>query len=337
MYKCRKDSLTGLLDKIAEKYELFVPVKREKDRVSSFEKYRGDVYLDRNADKGVKELFFPQTEEIARFCTEGGLTVKEAEPQNDDFAVFGARACDIRGLELLDLVFLSEPSDALYAKRREHGVIISAACDNPSEACFCTCFGIDPAKSGDISAVSSGDSYYFEILTAKGKKLDQIFASVCVTAEADEIEKEREKLRKKAASTPAAAAGARLPEKTTEELFELPVWEKLSSHCLGCGSCTFVCPTCQCYDIKDIKTKDGAVRCRVWDSCMYSDFTKMSAGQPRLTQKERFRQRFMHKLVYFRELYGEYGCVGCGRCVYKCPVSMNMIKVIKEPGISKNE
>ena len=32
---------------------------------------------------------------------------------------------------------------------------------------------------------------------------------------------------------------------------------------------------------------------------MYSDFTKMSAGQPRLTQMERFRQRFMHKLVYY--------------------------------------
>jgi hypothetical protein len=32
---------------------------------------------------------------------------------------------------------------------------------------------------------------------------------------------------------------------------------------------------------------------------MYSDFTMMSAGQPRLTQKERFRQRFMHKLVYY--------------------------------------
>ena len=32
---------------------------------------------------------------------------------------------------------------------------------------------------------------------------------------------------------------------------------------------------------------------------MYSDFTLMAGGQPRLTQKERFRQRFMHKLVYF--------------------------------------
>ena len=100
--------------------------------------------------------------------------------------------------------------------------------------------------------------------------------------------------------------------------------------CLGCGTCTFVCPTCQCYDIRDFNTGDGVVRFRCWDSCMYSDFTKMSAGNPRLTQLERFRQRFMHKLVYFpANNNGEYGCVGCGRCLAKCPISMNIVKVAK--------
>ena len=70
---------------------------------------------------------------------------------------------------------------------------------------------------------------------------------------------------------------------------------------------------------------------------MYSDFTKMSAGQPRLTQKERFRQRFMHKLVYYPENNGGlYSCVGCGRCVKKCPISMNIVKVMKTVG-GKND
>ena len=72
-------------------------------------------------------------------------------------------------------------------------------------------------------------------------------------------------------------------------------------------------------------------RFRCWDSCMFSDFTKMAHGNPRLTQKERFRQRFMHKLVYFPENNnGEFGCVGCGRCLVSCPISMNIVKVMKK-------
>jgi ferredoxin len=64
---------------------------------------------------------------------------------------------------------------------------------------------------------------------------------------------------------------------------------------------------------------------------MYSDFTKMAHGNPRTSQVERFRQRFMHKLVYYpANNEGIFGCVGCGRCVAACPVSKNIAGVIRE-------
>ncbi len=119
----------------------------------------------------------------------------------------------------------------------------------------------------------------------------------------------------------------------TKALFDRPEWKSLSEACLGCGTCTFVCPTCQCYDIQEFNNGKTVRRFRCWDSCMYSDFTKMSAGQPRPTQLERFRQRFMHKLVYHPDNHeGTFGCVGCGRCLQKCPIHMNIVKVIKELG-----
>ena len=77
----------------------------------------------------------------------------------------------------------------------------------------------------------------------------------------------------------------------------------------------------------------GVIRYRCWDSCMYSQFTRMAHGNNRNTQKERFRQRFMHKLVYFPENNdGVFSCVGCGRCLAKCPISMNIVKVMKTVG-----
>ena len=113
----------------------------------------------------------------------------------------------------------------------------------------------------------------------------------------------------------------------TEALFNRPEWKSLSESCLGCGTCTFVCPTCQCYDVQEFNTGKTVRRFRCWDSCMYSDFTKMSAGQPRPTQLERFRQRFMHKLVYFPDNNdGQFGCVGCGTVFAEVPDSYEHCK-----------
>ena len=120
-------------------------------------------------------------------------------------------------------------------------------------------------------------------------------------------------------------------------LFDSEIWDELSQACLGCGACTFVCPTCQCYDIEDYDTGHGIQRFRCWDSCMYSDFTLMAHGNPRTSKLERFRQRFMHKLVYFPQNNGGvFSCVGCGRCVAKCPVSLNIAKVINALGVKEH-
>ncbi len=175
--------------------------------------------------------------------------------------------------------------------------------------------------------------------TEKGSELLKSLSSLleecsdeAVVAQKSSIAKVMDKLPLKDLSTDAFGGGK------TKELFDDPAWDELSSSCLGCGTCTFVCPTCQCYDIKDFNTGNGVIRYRCWDSCMYSEFTKMAHGNNRLTQKERFRQRFMHKLVYYPENNeGLFSCVGCGRCLAKCPISMNIVKVMKKIGGNKGE
>ena len=248
--------------------------------------------------------------------------------------MFGVRACDVRSFDILDRVFLSEPADSYYAQRRAAACIISLACGRPEETCFCTAFGIDPADpGGDVTCWQADGFLYWQPNTEKGSALTDALPML-ENSDETPVEEMKGVIRNIAGSLPFGKLNlSAFGSGKTQTLFKRPEWQTLSESCLGCGTCTFVCPTCQCYDIQEFTGGKTVRRFRCWDSCMYSDFTRMSAGQPRPTQMERFRQRFLHKLVYFPDNnQGIFSCVGCGRCLRKCPVHMNIVKVVKTIG-----
>jgi len=342
MRKCSLEKINDIFAAIAKNAALYLPVDQT-DGSAAYKKWEeGTVWSNAlNTVRSPKDFFFPQTEDLMRFKTEGKtVQLEDIRTEAEAFVVFGVRACDVKSFDILDRVFLTEPADSFYANRRNHGVIVSLACTRPVETCFCKTFGIDPsAPAGDISAWKTESDIFFEANTEKGKALLHTLSELteecddgAVAEQKAKINAVMEKLPLKDLSTKGFGGGK------TAELFDAPEWDELSSACLGCGTCTFVCPTCQCYDIKDFNTGNGVIRFRCWDSCMYSDFTKMAHGNNRLTQKERFRQRFMHKLVYYPENNdGLFSCVGCGRCLAKCPISMNIVKVMKKIGGNKGE
>ncbi|MCI5924142.1 MAG: 4Fe-4S dicluster domain-containing protein [Oscillospiraceae bacterium] len=336
MKKLSLEKLPELFTAIAERETLYLPVDAESG--ARFERYSEGKTLstELNTIRSAKDFFFPQTENLAEFRMEGkSIEVIDPRTETEDFVVFGVRACDARSFSILDKVFLADPVDTYYKNRREHGTIVSMACTRPHETCFCQTFGIDATDpEGDVAAWKTGDAIYFDAKTEKGAALLAAFSDLLSDADSDAVNAQKEETKKILAKLP-------LKDLTTDgfggdvmmEKFNAPEWKSLSEACLGCGTCTFVCPTCQCYDIKDFNTGHGIKRFRCWDSCMYSDFTKMAHGNPRTSQLERFRQRFMHKLVYFpANNEGEFGCVGCGRCLAKCPISMNIVKVMKTLG-----
>ena len=335
MFKCSIDSLNSVFAKIAENASLYLPADNSEGK-AVYTKWENGVEWSNslNTVKSPKDFFFPQMEDLMAFKVEGkNIEVKDLRNESEDFVVFGVRACDVKSFDILDRVFLTEPYDSYYASRREHGVIISAACTRPSETCFCQTFGIDCTNpGGDIAVWKTENEVFWQANTDKGAELiKKLGLEECgdeaVSAQKAKTAEIMKKLPLANLVTDGFGGGK------TKELFDRPEWKTLSESCLGCGTCTFVCPTCQCYDIKDFNTGNGVVRFRCWDSCMYSDFTKMAHGNNRLSQVERFRQRFMHKLVYFPENNeGIFGCVGCGRCLAKCPISMNIVKVMKKIG-----
>ena len=337
MKKLSINKLNELFAAVAEKQALYLPVNNEAGQ-AEFTAWKQGVEMSRalNTTRSAKDFFFPQTENMMEFKVEGKtIEVIDTRSETEDFVVFGVRACDARSFTILDKVFLADPVDTFYANRRAHGTIVTLACTRPTETCFCSAFDIDPANpEGDVAAWMTETDLYLKALTEKGTALLDGIAGLLEDADESAVDAQKKAIGEIMTKLPLQnlPLDAFKPEKMLE-FFDDPSWKSLSESCLGCGTCTFVCPTCQCYDIKDFNTGHGVKRFRCWDSCMYSDFTKMAHGNSRLSQVERFRQRFMHKLVYFpANNNGEFGCVGCGRCLSKCPISMNIVKVMKTLG-----
>ena len=334
MKKIPFSALNQLFAAMAELNHLYIPADDAKGQ-AQFTHWSEGMALSAklNTVRSAKDLFFPQVENLVNFKMTGKkIEVIENRDPAEPFTVFGVRACDCRSFDILDRVFLDEPADTYYQTRRENGTVITLACSRPSETCFCTAFGIDAADpAGDVTCWMTEEFLYWRANTAKGESLTTrlLMLEDCCD---DAVNAQQDRTRSILGKLP--LTNLDLTDFDGDHLMEWfnnPAWADLSESCLGCGTCTFVCPTCQCYDVQDFNTGKEIKRFRCWDSCMYSDFTMMAHGTNRPTQKERFRQRFMHKLVYFpSKNEGIYGCVGCGRCLQKCPIHMNIVKVAKQ-------
>ena len=269
-----------------------------------------------------KALFLPQSEVMFR-VREGQFdsTDDEVDPR----VVLGMRPCDAHALQLLDRVFTQDEPDPYWVRKREQTTIVALGCDDPCETCFCTTVGTGPfdGQGADVVLTQSDDTYVAEILTEKGQPL---FGHL-VDASSAQVEAAQ-------AVQAAAMSGMKKPfdpfgvKEKLYGMFESDFWQQIQQSCLGCGVCTFLCPTCHCFDIVDEALRDERVR--NWDSCMFRMYSQEASGHnPRPTNTERTRQRVMHKYAYFVELFDEIGCTGCGRCVRYCPVNLDIRHIIR--------
>ena len=238
--------------------------------------------------------------------------------------LFGVRSCDMKSLECLDQVFLTKGFvDQFYKEKRDNTTIIALNCTKPGQACFCTSMGVDPQNgvNADIQAYLSGDYIGFEAKTEKGSKALDLIKGQLAEQQIKIPDALDFKLKVDVEGVPEKLKG----------MFESPVWEEVSRKCLNCGACTFVCPTCHCFDISQNVRGEEGTKYRCWDSCMYGEYTQMAGGHnPRPGKKEKVRNRFMHKLSYFPERYNMLLCTGCGRCINVCPINMDITSIINK-------
>lgn len=335
MLSLSAEKIDGFFKAVAASKNLYIPVDNTSGK-ANFQKWSEGTKLSSQLKtvRSAKDFFFPKTENLVNYKIDGkSVTVEDPRKDVEDFVVFGVRACDAKSFEIIDNVYLKmTPVDSYYKNRRDHGTVVTLACSEPAQTCFCPTYKIDAANpAGDVSAWLADGTYYFLANTDKGKSLLESVKSVLSEADEKAVDAEKKAISEKLEKLPFAHLDlSKFDGKNMMKVFNSKVWDRVSEACLGCGTCTYVCPTCMCFDVRDFDTGNGIKQVRCWDSCMYNDFTQMAAENPRHTQKERSRQRFMHKLMYYPMAHdGMFSCVGCGRCVENCPVNMNIVKVIK--------
>jgi sulfhydrogenase subunit beta (sulfur reductase) len=315
------ENLKAWLEGLRATHSVIAPVKRGEQVVFRPVARVDEIVWDAGrTDFSAKDFFFPASEAIVTWQpTENGVTT--AAPLWGQLqVVFGARPCDGHALEVMDRLFLDDPVDLYYAERRAKTTLVGFACtDGPWEGCFCTTVGGGPAerKHLDILLTRLDGGFAVDVVSDKGRAL---IASA-----------ETEALNGRVTKPPDVATLPMAAAETWHAVFGDAYWAELAERCLGCRTCTYDCPVCYCFDVRDRRLADGTIeRLRCWDSCQGALCFAIAGGHnPRSTQTQRVRQRYMHKFLYYptRE-EGAALCVGCGRCVVQCPVNIDIREVL---------
>jgi sulfhydrogenase subunit beta (sulfur reductase) len=330
----RKETLAGIVGELAGKMRVCAPMKAE-DEVLFRVLEAGEKPLIEfaNAKNAPKNFLFPRTETLLKFTRTGkGMVIAGDRKDGGETFLFGVRPCDARSFTRLDMLFDQEEyRDPYYLDKREKTTVVALGCVRPPyTTCFCTSVGGAPLSSEgvDILLTDLGETYLAEFLTPKGEALREAFGG---TPAGEAEEKQKETIATKAAEEISSRIPAREIKPILDARFEDPFWNTLHQKCLACGTCTYLCPTCHCFDISDEVKRNDGIRIRNWDSCMFPLFTKETSGHnPRPSQKERWRQRVMHKFRYYPDNFNAIACVGCGRCVMACPVNLDIRKIVAD-------
>jgi len=338
-----KEKMNSFLDALSKDALVHVPVAE--GEVVSFKPYTADteICLSRPANSSPKSVIFPQCDRLLAF-----EYIKDAEDpkkmsvtisdkrEYPKAVIFGCRPCDAKGFTILDRAFLdTDTVDPYYKEHRDKTTIISLVCESPFAACFCVAVDGGPAdKAGsDVLMTDVGKGYYLESFTEKGDAalgLSMIESGASYEADAQKIQKEAPAKVKNPFEANAA-------HKVNQKLLDTDeFWQQVAAKCISCGACTYICPTCYCFNITDEQVREKGERLRTWDACMFQHFTLEASGHnPRPVKTRRLRQRVGHKFAYYPEKYnGVIACCGCGRCIRHCPVSVDISEIagyLKDP------
>lgn len=328
--KIQRKGLFPFLEAISDDLELWAPLRRgEKFVFDEVEDFSRIELATTHTILPPKKLMVPPSFNMFHF------TEKDYQ---EDFShvtkkiLFGIHPCDIHGLLTLDKLFIQEYPDPYYLKSRENTLLLGLSCW-PDEHCFCQSTSTHIIEEGyDLFFTDLGDFFLVWIGSSRGDDLIRIRPELFIETLIDEDIKafiNWQTERTKAFRTEINFIA--MPD-LMELKYKDSLWEKAGAACLACGSCSMVCPTCNCYNVVDRNALGGkpGQRIRSWDSCTLIEYSQVAGGENfREKKSARLKLWYTHKLQAYVSKYGRPGCVGCGRCLVTCPVGIN-VKTISQ-------
>ena len=332
MKKIKKQNIANLLSQWQKEFNVFVPSRESGVAEMVVWDGKDTTFLDwyRNTVISPKVTFQPNMEKMFDFRKDAeGYHLEPPAPEKQKQLIFGIRPCDARALSIIDLIFKDTYEDTYYLNRRKNTLLVGMSCVNPYDSCFCTSLGFGPAATTDVDLMLTdiGDEFLIEGVTDQGKELMARTEGLAAATQADET---------RAAEVKATASQKVIRKIDTREIeknfpasFENDkLWEKLAAKCVSCGVCTFLCPTCYCFDINDETTRGNGARFRNWDCCSFPLYTQMPMENPRDEKWRRVRQKVHHKYTFYPRLFNVIACTGCGRCIRMCPVNWDITQTL---------
>lgn len=331
-----KSKIQEFVGELLKEYEIYAPVKEnELINFSVINASSQIVYDYSNSIKPPKQMLFPQSELLFKFqLGKKSANIEIPENSKKEKIILWLRPCDAKSLSILDKIFDNDYKDEYYLKKRKSTILIGTSCTAPSTNCFCTSLNSSPfsKENLDLLFTEIDKNYYVEVITDRGEKVIKKAGKLFSEAPKEFVSKKAELQEEVERKIVRKIAVDKIPEKLTP-IYENALWDALGEKCIGCGICTYLCPTCHCFDISDeiSASRTKGARVRTWDYCTHQIYTLQASGfNPRPTQKYRIRNRIYHKFKYLYDNFNLIGCVGCGRCVEHCPVNIDLIEILSK-------
>ena len=328
-YKVSFEEANKIFAALQDEYEIWAPKRFVgKGRYSDTDMIKYDKintveeieYMDKS-DFPAKEVLSPITESLFYFTEDEYI---ESKATDKKLLIF-MRPCDIHAQHHQEKIYLSNGGfeDMYYKRMNEKVKIVMMECTTGWDTCFCVSMGTNKSEDysmavrfgeGELSLDVKDDAFapYFEGKNETGFKPEYVEKNQ-LTVDVPEI-----------------------PNKEVlTKLKNHPMWNEYNKRCISCGACTVACSTCTCFTTTDIIYNENAnvgERKRTTASCQVKGFSDMAGGMSfRNTAGDRMRCKVLHKFHDYKERFQDYHmCVGCGRCIDRCPEYISIAATVKK-------